>query len=442
MRLHEPTERQGRLSPLALTAAFAVAVLFYSFAPGVMSGDSLDQYGQGLAGKYNDAHPPLMSALLGLAGRTTGSPAPLLLLQLAALAGAFAALAARTCPRPSWLAPAALCLALALPSTWAIAVTLWKDVWVATLFLAATAALAYGRVSLSLLLVVIGTAFRHNALAGALPLAAGAVALHPGWSRRTRAIVLGLTMLAAGFAVPRAIRAVAKAEPVCMECALLAYDAAAIYLRSADARYQESVLAPLISLEDLRQTYSPDGLYAMFYEDMPGQRRLDLGQLAPLAPQLLREWASLVLAHPTKYLRHRFEFFRLLTSAHDQPVYYPYHVTMDDNPWGLRLWAKGPAASAVRKLRAPFRDTLLFRGWFWLAAAFAMAVAGLALRRFAAVAVATSALLYGLGYAIVGSSSDFRYFFWTVIGSLGATMLLAAPRDPPGLEGVSRGSQR
>ena len=50
--------------PAGLTLAVIALVLWRLFFPGLMSADSIAQYGQALTGHYNDWHPPLLAIVI------------------------------------------------------------------------------------------------------------------------------------------------------------------------------------------------------------------------------------------------------------------------------------------------------------------------------------------------------------------------------------------
>ena len=128
-----------------LTVAVAL-VLWRLFFPGLMSQDSIDQYGQALTGQYNDWHPPLMAIVLHLVFSLGGGIGLLMLGQclagvfgVRALAGSVIALLyGDRVPerRVAWLSLLAL-LALLVPVT-PLAfylMTFWKDAWAMILML-------------------------------------------------------------------------------------------------------------------------------------------------------------------------------------------------------------------------------------------------------------------------------------------------------------------
>src|SRR5437588_8930169 len=108
--------RPGRREVMLFTLGGAwVATLFSTFQPGLMSWDSLQQYEQGVSGKYGNWHPPVVCFLNGLAARVAGSPWPLLLIQLVAIAVGMALIVRRSPAVRAWSALAIFFAFLAAP---------------------------------------------------------------------------------------------------------------------------------------------------------------------------------------------------------------------------------------------------------------------------------------------------------------------------------------
>ena len=63
-----PKNRRRDVAIGVLVVAW-VGALFWTFTPGLLSPDTLSQYGQGLSGMYSNAHPPMMSWVMGVSAR-------------------------------------------------------------------------------------------------------------------------------------------------------------------------------------------------------------------------------------------------------------------------------------------------------------------------------------------------------------------------------------
>jgi hypothetical protein len=415
---------------LAAAAGVWAAVLFAAFHPGLMSSDTVSQMAMGVSGDYfSNVHPPLMSWALGLVHRVAGSPWPALALQLAAIGGAGAALAAgATAPRRH-AAAALLAIFLALPTTWAVGVIVWKDVWMAASLLWAIVALRAGRRLASVALVALAACLRHNAILAAIPLAAAAFP----WSRarRLQSAALAAALVAAIAAAPWLVERALRVRDAWPGGQLLVYDLAAIYLSHPDD-LAASTFSGDIEISDLARDYTPVHVVPLLFTDEPPGRRIPWSTIAPRRAIIVREWAREVVRHPRAYLAHRLEQFRFLLGIATEPVCYPFHRQIDPNPWGLHL-DDTALHGALRRLADGAGHTILFRGWPWLALA---AVAGaVALRRARehplAVATAASAVAYASAYLVVGVSCGFRFLYWTMIATFAVGFLLLGPGVTP-----------
>lgn len=168
-----------------LVCAAVFGIYYAAYYPGAFSADSVTQYRQAVTGEYNNWYPVLHTLLgftipLKLTGGWTGS---VVLFQLIAFSLA-AAYAAYTVLRHSNIPYAVLSLAFILisPATAFISVYPWKDVpfAITALLAAAYAANAYftkgewlkkrSHIAAVVIVLVLATVFRHNALLFTLPM--------------------------------------------------------------------------------------------------------------------------------------------------------------------------------------------------------------------------------------------------------------------------------
>ena len=106
------------------------SVSLLAFWPGMMSSDSVDQWGQMLSGQYNDVHPAAHTLTIWLVTRVWLSPAAYALAQIGALAFTFA-----LAMRELALAGVSRRVQMALTALFALSpvnnvmvITLWKDI--------------------------------------------------------------------------------------------------------------------------------------------------------------------------------------------------------------------------------------------------------------------------------------------------------------------------
>jgi hypothetical protein len=426
-----PRSRPGGDTAFAPVAALVVcwaALLFAAFHPGYMSVDSLVQYGQGLDGAFSNQHPPLGSIVLGLCGRLTGSPAGALALQLALVGGGFALLVGPA-PRARRAAAVLLTLAfLATPSTWATAVVLWKDVLLAGALLLACAALRARRTALALALLVVAALLRHDGLAAAGPLAAGAAFTSPALRSRSRRLGAAGAAIGAMLLLPPLLERAVRARDVWPAGQLFVYDLAGIAVREPGA-FAGSLLSRQVTLDDVRERYTPFTGGPLMFARGPGDHVIPFHELTHHR-ELAGEWLRAILAHPRAYLAHRLAVFAAALGAHRGAAFGPYHVGVDPNRWGLRA-DPGRLARALGALRDAARDGPLFRGWFWVA--LCAAVVALGARRAARDAVplwiAASGLSYALVHLAIAVAAEFRYVYWTALAPFAAAAAALAFRS-------------
>lgn len=415
-----PTASAAPVRSRALTFGVSLAVVAwwlcigFAFAPGGTSPDVFLQYQEGLKGEYSNLHPPLLSLLFGAAGRNFGTPAPVFWLQTALYFGLATWLALRA-RRLRWLSIVLLALFLTLPPSWAIAATLWKDVWFDLALLVAALGLTLPRSRLRLGLLVaaaiLAALVRYNALPFAIGLVAYGAWTHfrTGWRRA--GATLGLAVLV--VLSPRLLDAALDVEEQWSFGTILVYDAVGIYVREP-AAFEASPLAARFPFATLRDAYVPTAGWRIFGAfGIPGLR---FYELTPLREPLTAEWRRLVLEHPGAYLEHRsmlFSHLLGLNMAQQLSLYgeastrglFPGPDTASPLHRGLDAWRKAWA------------NDFPFKAWFWAAAlAVAMAIAARARNTDAVALGALIACTYSL-YFFAAASAEFRYAHPLLLGA-------------------------
>lgn len=408
------------------------AVLFAAFHPGLMSADSLDQYAQGLQGTYNDVHPPLGSWLLGVSGKLVGSPWLVLGIQLLALGACMAALVRSPETRQGRWGLLVMATFLFIPTAWALAVTLWKDVMTAAALLGAVAALKYRRPGIALFLLLAGAAFRHNALIAAIPLAIPTTAQLSarawGWFRKAQVLA---TILVALLLSPSVVSRVLDSTRAWAAGQLFLYDLAGIYAAHPDL-VSQSMLSGETTDVEITRLYSPLHVWPLF-GGVEGARPISFSSIESRRDELLAEWARMIRKQPEAWMRHRLASFASLVGATSGPVYYPFHLNIDPNPFQLRIPSEGWMYKTLHRIKVRVADSLLFRGWAWLLLLGALALVALRSVRQKPIAFCTalSGLGYAFSYLLIGIGSDFRFIYWSVIAAFATLALLITESPTP-----------
>ncbi|HEY4032219.1 MAG TPA: hypothetical protein VGM25_17870 [Caulobacteraceae bacterium] len=436
--------RQVSATALAAGGLLVISIgLSLSYWPGVMTWDSIRQYGQALSGRFDDWHPPLMEWFWRELLPVAHGPAPMLLLQLVVYAAGWGLLVGWALEGRRPVLAMALAAASLTPLAVALMATIVKDCLMAALLLAATGVLAWRREGrdwpprlLAVALVVVACALRFNAFLAGAPLL---VALLPEALRRTpfRLAATGLAAMAALLAATPVANHLLRASRSGVELSLVNYDLGGITEYGG-----KSVFPALPDVDDPmaanHRCYTPVqwDLYADWAEeDCP----VGFDVLRPafkaqgINPTLF--WIKAIAAHPLAYAEHRLGHFninaRFLVAADfdrrtPADVYRPVHDRSVDNPWRYQV-TPNPAVAAVDAMALVMARTPL--GWpiVWMALAGGMLTLAVRLpSRHLIVPLALSSLLYGLGYGVVSVSSELRYHLWTMLAALVAACVTVA----------------
>jgi hypothetical protein len=336
--------------PDVLTVAVALFV-WRLFFPGLMSQDSISQYGQALAGQYNDWHPPLMAIVLRTA---LGLGAALGLVMLGqCLAGVFGLRAlAREClellcgervppRRAAWLSLLVLLLLLMPWSPLAFyLMTFWKDAWAAILLLW-IGALAISlfrrgaerrRVALLVLLSALLGLVRHNAVA-ILPILGLVLWLglrRAGVGRRA-ALAVAAAPLALWLAANPLIDGVFRVKKMHPDSQVMVLDLVGLCAAGRDICAELPWTRGHVRDEAGLAGYRPGDIGFIFWDDpSPVDRTMRLDY-----PRLRAEYLYAVRRFPVELARVKLTAFGTLLGI-DKTSYF-FHATIVENPYGLKL---------------------------------------------------------------------------------------------------------
>lgn len=415
---------------LALAAAALTALAYW---PGLMTWDAVNQYGQAVAGRYNDWHPPAMAWVWRRLTALHAGPAPMLLLQLGLWWGGLLlwAEAARRRERPG-LAVACLACGL-LPLHLALLGAVLKDCLMAGALLAAGGCLALIQVrpSASLRIVGIGAllfaaSLRFNAFLACMPLL---VALLPAVWRSGRVRLAGAILAVTALlmlVLPTANRLIGT-EPSGVGLSLAIFDLGGITARTGIDQFPSLGVADPVRVN--HRCYTPvrwDSYSDWVDPECP------LGFTAIRAAEdagrthTQRAWLAAILHHPLAYVAHRLAHFNINTRflVHDR-VERPVQVVSAPNNWGYRV-TPGRLIELLDLMARVQAATPL--GWpvAWMALAAAVLIVAPALPpRAPIVPLAWSSLLYGFGYGLFSVAAELRYHLWTEIAAALAGTLAA-----------------
>lgn len=424
----------------AMVAWGAGLALSLSFWPGIMIWDSSRQYRQALSGAFDDWHPPLMEAIWRLLIPLMPGPGPMLILQLALFGLGLGALVWRSARQERPWEAVGLALTALLPFTLLLMATIVKDALMAAVLLAVFALFTRafdrgGKLSrvIGIVLVIIACCLRYNAFLAGLPLIL--MAMPASWTahRGRSALIAAATVLLLLLAMPIANRLLG-AERSGAELSLVIYDLAGITAQSGNDVFPPLPVPNIVQVN--QGCYDPEkwDAYAWWVDDpCPIQFTMVRSAFASrhIQPELF--WIGAIATHPIAYAEHRLAHWNVDSQFLVRKTPERWLVSANDpNEWGFRV-----APNIVNRLviAAAWVVHATPMGWpcWWLALCFGVAVLGRGLSRSRPMlALVDSALLYGLGYAVFGVASELRYYCWTMIAALIASvMFLTCWRETP-----------
>jgi hypothetical protein len=441
-----PLISSSRKLAIGLTAVLLLAAVVQAAAywPGLMTWDSIRQYGQAVSGDFDDWHPPAMGWLWRQFARVQPGPAPMLLLQLGlywAGFGLFVGWALRG--RRNGLAVGLVVVAL-FPISLALMGAVLKDCLMAGALLSASGILLWVRpgrdVGLRIVamgLLLLAATLRFNAVFACLPLA---LALLPTLFVRTPVRFAASAIVATAMfflAMPVANRLIGAA-PSGVTLSLVIFDLGGI------TEYSGTDVFPALPVEHPvavnHRCYSPVkwDTYSWWVDPLCPigfnlvRERVDAGHRSATAL-----WLGAIVAHPIAYAEHRLHHFNINTRflVHDE-IERPVQVVSVPNDWGYRI---DPSAALSVLDRGALITASSPLGWpiVWIAVALGVLILapGRASQRIT-VPLAVSSLFYGSGYLVVSVASEIRYHLWTIIAAFIAAVFLAS--DLWGKQDVSR----
>lgn len=391
----------------------------WMFYPGLVTYDSILQFGEASNGKFTTIHPPLMAAIWRLLLRAGPGSLPMLVMDLGLYWASFAALAVY-CVRATGQRRAVVAVLAGLwPLLLSFSGVIWKDVILASawglscaLMLLATRRGRRGRFWLLWLaaafVLLFGTAMRHNAFPAAIVLTVALALLVPARALVRSAIVLGLAIVSVA-AVPLSSRLLAATDSRPMEN-VISFDLTGItYFSGSQAG------APAC--------YSP-----RLFDSCPLRQFKDAGEAR-------REWRDAILSHPLAYAGHRALVFSMLMRFGCRNCHpYIWEAGNQHLPPGLE-YRPNPVRSLFGQVVKAFGHTPLGRPYFWFVAA--AGLAGLFWRRRAQgeglilSLIAASGCIYALTYVLAAVTDEFRYVYWLIYSVvLVGTLALFGPRVP------------
>lgn len=452
---------------VAAIAGFGFALALYVFYPGAMTYDALYVYKAIAEGKVGDWQSPVMSALWALVDPIAPGAGSIFLLTAALYWLGFALVGITLARRAPWLGVVAVLLGF-VPPAFMFLGTIWRDMLFAAVWLCAAAlvfaatearsALRIAAQATALALVALGVMLRPNALIAA-PLLATYV-LWPdrfAWKRTALAYVpAALILFGAMHVAYYEVLGAVRQHP---QHSLFVFDLGGVTHFSKENQFP-TAWSPAEQQRLVTDCYDPY-LWDAYWTGRPCSfvmQRLEDEQHIFGTPALSAAWRKALLAHPAAYLQHRAAFMRTFLLGSNFTIW-----TQDINDPGRLAVPENRGFAALVAVSNVLKPTPLFRVVLWLmlcaiicAAAWRRQDTGAPLVKGGnelpppaaqdaapssarggglgrgrsglrepdtpagafTFAVAGSAVLYVLTYAIVGVAADFRYAYWAVPAAL------------------------
>ena len=434
--------RDPRIAAGVVTiAVFAMSV--FALYPGWYSFDSAYQLHQARTGNFVDLQPPGMAiAWAGLLAFGL-PPGALLVAHLTALTGG-AMLAGLSLRRPLGLA---FPLILFWPPLLAVFGHLWTDVSLAAALMLATGWIAWtratGRTRLSwwaAIPLAYAVGMRHNAVFAIPPLLFLLVAGPPSRPRGMLSTLASVVLLTVGtYGAWAIVSRVATQVSVPAWTLTALWDLSAASVASGEMLLPAGVRGPNLTVEELRPLVNPHTSVSVLHGTRSG---VNTGILEPPLPQevrreLLVRWVSLPFTHGNAWLHHRvgvaWSLFGPQPASKVESQFIEPHVhAFGDNP----AIPRNETLLNAMLLRA----TLAMQGTLWCTPLFylllSLVAVLLALRpgfsgdRMLVIALACSAWLFALSFALLAPAADWRYMLWPTMAALVALPLVVDSRGP------------
>lgn len=413
----------------ALPMALIWGVYLLAFYPGMMSVDSMNQWGQVLTGVYNDHHPAFHTFLIWLVTRISLTPATVAMAQIIALAlvagGWLAFLAQIRLPR--WLIGLTAAVFALSPVNGTMVNTLWKDIPYSTAVLGLTLILVkvvysrgewmaarYARIILGITLALV-LLLRHDGAPVAIGTLGVLFILYPTrWSPwLTSALVCALLYLGVRGPIYQWVGVQRSTE--------LAESSLSLWSMAAFARPGSPTAQVIASLNPAASAWS----CTVWQRLDPTWRQTDL-DLSPSFPQLITNVIQRVPAVFLYYLR--------CERSMEWVVWDPYgevrntshvQVLVDPNPFGLRHDSQIPllrdwiASWVMTTARDPNLNWFIWRPAFFLY--FHLMVMGVLVLRhrdFHFLVPSIPILIQSVTFSLILAAPNFRYHYAVYLVSL------------------------
>ncbi|MDR2852449.1 MAG: hypothetical protein LBV61_05265 [Burkholderiaceae bacterium] len=425
---HPLAERSNdRFARIIALIGFVLTV--FTFYPGFLSADSLDQFGQGLNFNFSDWHLPAMAFVWSLLDTIWPGPEPMLFLQAGLYWGGVYYLTSAIPTRSA----AVRCVIIALffsPVVLNFAGVIWKDVQLAAAWsfvVGYTYALRRQgrplRSSVKVLLLVLlayGALVRYNATLVVGPLFLYVLTGRPVVRRFWVTIAIYVAVVAGALASSQILNRLLAVEHTGVTDSLFVFDLAGISVRSNNNVYPFP-LSPL-EMDKVKTCYGKAEVVNPF---IWGDCAFIWSKARPPGANtsLLGTWKSMVIHNISAYFHHRLAHFKnFLAIPPSPPQSYLWQNGIDANNHGYKTRYHG-LYHVMHGYIQIFSKTILFRPVTWLLiSVFMILLAALPIvdshKKNLLMVLGLSGTAYLFTYLPFGVAPDFRYAYVSIIFSI------------------------
>lgn len=425
-----------RIFPGFAIPTLASLLVVWVFYPGFMTFDTLHALDGARHGVVDSTWPPVVSYIWRVIDVFSQSPVAMFFSQLLLLLGAVYYVMYYYLRRNS-TALVFMLLYMVLPVVIGTVAAIWKDVLMASFFVAAFAVMLamkaprgrlgfYALFGLSVFLVFLGICSRHNAITAAVPLIFYSVwILSKHTSSRLPAlafvVISGVALTGAvytaklqldKYSIPE-FREIKGATALIRVTRVM--DIAGASICSGKNLFEN--IAPTLTLSDLQANYDPrhSNLSLGFFSKIPFNKSLD------------DLWFTVLKEHPVCFGYNKLMLSKFLVGANEGGQFLVVTPQVDANKYGYTLPASSVRDEVVQYIQDK-SQLVIFKPWILYLVSILLFLWLALIRKLNVeiVVVYLSAGFYFAGLALFGNAADARLLFYTnTMSLLGVIMLLS-----------------
>jgi hypothetical protein len=282
-------------------------------------------------------------------------------------------------------------------------------------------------------LILIASCLRFNAFLAGLPLLLVAMPAHwTGQRGRAALVIAGATALLL-LAMPVANRLL-HAERSGVELSLVIFDLGGITAHGGGNAFPPMAVNNSVAVNQSCYLAERWDSYSWWVDPPCPIQFATVGSAFAeqrVNPELF--WIKAIAAHPLAYVAHRLDHWNIASQFLVRKAGERWIISASDpNQWGFRV-EPNLANRIVTAATWAVHSTPL--GWpcWWLALSFGLVMLSRRLLHSRQMlALAGSALLYDLGYGVFSVAAELRYYCWSMMATLIATVMFAGSwRETP-----------